>query len=466
MQTLAQHVERHGPLAVRNAIGWVLRAALAVWEIHATGKAHGNIHAGAILIDGEDCRGAGLLLPASSVDPDPLYHSIARIDGMGATLRDDLWGLSVTLYFALTGRMPFPKGIAEALEGGRFRAPPPLAVLRAELDVMQPLLDRFLRVDDPQIATAVEQLVFAIQDFSPTIADLQPLPLGEDAADAETSSPRPAEVAVDARSPTGPRRGPSPRDARRSQLAIGLVGCGVVFLALSIYASGPRGAGDEAASSGTAPTAVAPPTTVTASPASSRAVGAPSGSAADVPVAPPASSEAEPPSPPVAGATEDLVACMAAMFPDDAFEERKRAADFPCRERDAAELRNIITAALVRGGGGKATKAAREWTRLGWYQLAAIAIARSHCCSSAVPIETPPLLDLCAIDEALGALGTTTRSGTDEEVADALDAYRLAIQCAVTAGGGGFFGQDEPPTTQQAAVFLGIVRRVRARRSP
>ena len=130
MQTLATHVERHGPLPVRDAIGWVLRAALAVWAIHDTGEPHGNIHAEAILVDGQDCRGAGLLLRAAQVDEDPLYHSIARTDGMGPTLRDDLWALAVTLYFALTGKMPFPKGIAEALEGGRFRAPPPLAVMR------------------------------------------------------------------------------------------------------------------------------------------------------------------------------------------------------------------------------------------------------------------------------------------------------------------------------------------------
>ena len=461
MQTLARHVESHGPLPVRDAIGWILRAALAVLEMHAAGEPHGNIHAGSILIDGEDCRGTGLLLRASDVDEDRLYHSIARVDGRGPTLRDDLWGLSVTLYFALTGRMPFPSGIAEAIEGGRFRAPPPLAVARSELDVMQPLLDRFLRIDDPEIATAVEQLVFAIQDFSPTIADLQALPLGEGEEDAETSSPIPPQSTGTVDGPTEGRR-PRRRGEGRSHLAMGLVACGVLFAAVSFYASSRRGTGDEATPS--APD----PANMSASPPASSAA----------PVVPPVATTAEPTSPPGGTATsaskvppsgadtsEDLVACMTTMFPRDAFVERKRAANFPCRERDASELRKTITAALVEGGGGKATAAAREWTRLGWYQLAAIAIARSHCCSSTSPIETPPLLGICKIEEALTDLGTSTRSGSDEEVADALDAYRLALNCAVTAGGGGFFGQDEPPTTQQAAEFLNIVRRVRAARA-
>lgn len=464
MQTLAQHVERHGPLPVRDAIGWVLRAALAVWEIHRTGEPHGNIHAEAIFVDGEDCRGAGLLLSASQVEQDPLYHSIARTDGMGPTRRDDLWGLAVTLYFTLTGKMPFPKGIAAAIEGGRFRAPPPLAVVRSDLDVMQPLLDRFLRVDDPEIATAVEQLVYAIQDFSPTIADLQPLPLGADEGDAETSSPRPPEGVTTAPSTKARAQPGSRRVDGRSRLAMGLVGCGVLFVVLSIYANSQRGS--EADPSPPGLTSAATTTTPIASTSPTPGEGAPTPAPSGVPPSGGlGAASAEPLSPPVVGAAEDLVACMTAMFPADAFAERKRAADFPCRERDAGELRKIITAALVRGGGGKATQAAREWTRLGWYQLAAIAMARANCCSSTAPIQTSPLLDVCDIEDALDGLGTTIRSGHDQQVADALDAYRVAIHCAVTAGGGGFFGQDEPPTTDQAAVFLRMVRRVRARRA-
>jgi hypothetical protein len=165
------------------------------------------------------------------------------------------------------------------------------------------------------------------------------------------------------------------------------------------------------------------------------------------------------------GQAEDMVACLSALFPDDAFAEKKPVADFPCRESEPAELRRIVTATLAEGGGGKATDAAREWSHLGWYQLAAVTVARAHCCGSTAPLEVPPLLEVCWIQAALDEIGEAVTRGNDQQVAEALQTYGQAAQCALTAGGARFFGQRERPTSREAAIFLRLVTRLRARRA-
>jgi hypothetical protein len=152
------------------------------------------------------------------------------------------------------------------------------------------------------------------------------------------------------------------------------------------------------------------------------------------------------------------------MFAGDAFGVERVAIDFPCSERDAKKGVDRLTAALARGSGGTATRGAKEWSALGWYQVAAYAVARAHCCDNAPPVVTPPLLATCKLDAALGALTKSAIGGSDAQLSAALDAYRGAIHCAQMAGRGGYFRQKERPTTAQAAIFLRMLSRLRASR--
>jgi serine/threonine-protein kinase len=132
--SLAELVERHGPLPAGRVIFLLRQACGALAEAHAAGLVHrdlkpanifaarrGNLHDFAKLLD------FGLVLPppaSSSVEPSqdrhiagsPLYMAPEQATGAERPdARADLYGLGAVAYYLLTGRPPFTGPTAMAL---------------------------------------------------------------------------------------------------------------------------------------------------------------------------------------------------------------------------------------------------------------------------------------------------------------------------------------------------------------
>src|SRR5262249_32543937 len=107
METLAARIEREGKLAEIDAVGWAIRVAFSVEQIHALGGVHGRLSAGGILIESEKCTSEGRLLPFSQLPENVAYHSPERELGEGGSQADDTWAVAVMLYLGLSGNLPF-----------------------------------------------------------------------------------------------------------------------------------------------------------------------------------------------------------------------------------------------------------------------------------------------------------------------------------------------------------------------
>jgi len=416
VQTLAEHVEKHGPLTVRNAIGWVARAAMAVEALHADGRTHGRISPHAIAISGADCRGNGVLKNPATLADDPLYHGPERVEDGKPSTFDDVWALTCTLYWSLTRAHPYPGGVAEHKRAGRRRPPAPISTHRTNVDVLQRLVDRVMAPNYPIPADNVGQVLDELRELSPAVDALPPL---------EVESPRAM--------PLAPVRG-------FRLHALGLVAVTIALAAIVWWRSRPP------------PTPAAEDPVVPPEPPS--------------PIQQPARSPPAPSAKPTAASqveAQDLVACTAGLFAKDAFEEQRVAIDFPCRERSPSKGVIQLSQTLLRGSHGRDTTARSEWGQLGWYRLAAFAVARAACCHDPQTLVLPKNLERCKLGEALDELTAASR-GADRALIVAVEHISRAFECAHQMDAGPAFGMQGAPNASQMALFLRALGRMRSAR--
>jgi hypothetical protein len=134
---------------------------------------------------------------------------------------------------------------------------------------------------------------------------------------------------------------------------------------------------------------------------------------------------------------ESFFACVSPLFAQDTFD----AGAVPdltslCAETSPTKGADALRRAIVRAGLGRpVSEGMREWALLGWYELAAFAVVRAHCCSQPGPIAMPAAEGGCVpIDTALNELAAAANRGTAVEVDEALARYTGAVNCITRYG--------------------------------
>jgi serine/threonine protein kinase len=200
---LDRKVKQTGPLPIRRACHFARQAALGLQHALEKGMVHRDIKPQNLMLTGEGrvkILDFGLARFASEVSIDgqtiagndggltqdgialgtPDYMAPEQcIDSRTADIRADIYSLGCTLYFLLTGQLPFPHGSAiEKISAHLERTPQPLTELRGDVPpelaaVVQRMMarDPAQRFQTPnEVAAALAP--FAQQGRSPTAGQL------------------------------------------------------------------------------------------------------------------------------------------------------------------------------------------------------------------------------------------------------------------------------------------------------
>ena len=157
--SLAQLVEREGPLSVERTLRLLREALSALAHAHGSGLVHRDIKPENMLIapDGSvQITDFGLALAlrgkfggATSQSGTPQFASPEQLLGERVDQRSDLYSLAAVAYFALLGAPPFPGLTAEQILAKQTTNQLPTAVGRRDdvPDALEKVLDRALSSD-------------------------------------------------------------------------------------------------------------------------------------------------------------------------------------------------------------------------------------------------------------------------------------------------------------------------------
>jgi eukaryotic-like serine/threonine-protein kinase len=189
--SLAELVERDGPLPQERAASLARQLLDALAATHRHGVLHRDVKPGNVLLDGERVvladfgiaaiEGATALTATNVLIGSPQYLSPERINGQAAGPPSDLWALGVTLYFAVTGASPFQREDTQSVLAAVLTQEPP-----AVAGALGPVVDGLLRKDPAERLTTDAAL--ALLDAGP-----EPDAPTEEVATQETDTEAPTE---------------------------------------------------------------------------------------------------------------------------------------------------------------------------------------------------------------------------------------------------------------------------------
>jgi hypothetical protein len=151
--------------------------------------------------------------------------------------------------------------------------------------------------------------------------------------------------------------------------------------------------------------------------------------------------------------------CALRAFPSDTFRAPAPPLGFVCDTPTFPASRRLKKL-VVQSGAGSVNDAMREWSQLGYYQLAATAVLQQRCCASPPDYDLPPLPKECRFGPALDALRSWVRSPVDEEIDALTQAFTKAARCVARGVEGKAFQLDAPAGGQDV-VFRKTIERLR-----
>lgn len=176
-----------------------------------------------------------------------------------------------------------------------------------------------------------------------------------------------------------------------------------------------------------------------------------------------ASASAKPAPAPPPPVPSDTAVCFATMLPEKAFGHFQPKLDRLCSDTRAYNTMLYLKAAIVRAGGSMAvTPAMDEWSKLGWFETAAFAAMRAHCCPDAPALRTGETLSRCKMEEALAYIANAVDD--DARMKEATEQYALAARCIALAGGGYAWGRYSAPYGGEEVFFNRVYDRLKKAR--
>jgi phosphate ABC transporter phosphate-binding protein len=187
---LHQLVSEHGPLTAERAAEYARQTAIGLGAAHAAGLVHRDIKPGNLLLDRSgvvkllDLGLARFMIDAArnnnltqKFDAGSILGTLDFIapeqadDSSKADIRADIYSLGHTLYFLLTGRLPFGDGsAAQKLMWHQMRHPEPLSAVRPDLPPdLQTVYERMTRKRPEERYQTPAEVVAALAPLTGTV---------------------------------------------------------------------------------------------------------------------------------------------------------------------------------------------------------------------------------------------------------------------------------------------------------
>jgi eukaryotic-like serine/threonine-protein kinase len=184
---LHELVRRCGPLSAIRVAHYGRQAALALQHLWNHGVVHRNISPDHLILDWSGTIKLVGLSDAFTNNPEfqiPFYHERSgevvvmpdftapeqALDCFSVDCRADVYALGATLYFCLTGRVPFPEGtIAQKLMGHQARWPTPVHDLRSDVpEALIGVIHRMMEKDPAQRYQTPSKVAEALKPWTAT----------------------------------------------------------------------------------------------------------------------------------------------------------------------------------------------------------------------------------------------------------------------------------------------------------